>query len=192
MEQKKVKGKELEKLPYLTSIPTDGRMVPIQTFYDHSEPRWCTWAITKGALLELKVADLFHGTYISAQPADPTNDYHLPFAETVLKHFCTAEISERMHQASQDLINGLGYLEKYFILLNHSRQHKGTNTTSLVKVELEGAFGNHRSFYDILQQLINEIHARYSKSKVSLPDSFRKIVQKESNELRDKFSFPEP
>ena len=94
--------------------------------------------------------------------------------------------------ASQDLINCLGYIEKYFILLHHVKQFKGTNANALLQVELEGIFGLHRSYYDLLQMVINEVFCRNLSQKVTLPDSFHKLVQKEPDELENKYCLPSP
>ncbi len=185
-----VDAEEINKLPYLKHIPRDGRIVPIQTYYDHQEKQWRIWVVPDGKLQELKVADLFHGTYVSDKPVSPDRDHRMPFAETVLKHFCTPALADRMHQASQDLINCLGYIEKYFILLHHAKQYPRMNATALLQVELEGLFGVHRSFYDLLQRIVNEVHGRHSTQKVNLPDSFRKVAQREPNELQEKYHFP--
>lgn len=189
-----VQKDELSKLPYLSHIPKDGRIVPIQTYYDHANGQWLTWIVHKGALQQLRCIDLCHGMYVSTNPVSPDTDYPMPFAEIILRHFCTPKISDRMHQASQDLINCLGYIEKYFILLNHARKFKGTNASTLLQIELEGVFGIHRSYYDILQRVVNEVYERYSMQKVKLPydPSFRKFVQKEPDELMGKYHFPAP
>ena len=186
-------AREIQKLPYLTHIPRDGRSVPIQTYYDHQQKRWRIWVILDGKLQELDVTDLYHGTYVSNEPVSPDRDYRMPFAETVLKHFCTPKIAAGMHQASQDLINCLGYLEKYFILLQHAKAYTRTNAMALLQVELEGIFGVHRSYYDLLQGVVNEVYRHYSQAKITLPKkfgSFHVVVQKEPDELRDKYHFP--
>lgn len=181
---------EITKLPYLKHIPRDGRIVPIQTYYDHQEKKWRIWVVPEKTLQELKVDDLIHGTYVSDEPVSPDRDYRMPFAETVLKHFCTPTIADRMHQASQDLINCLGYIEKYFILLHHAKLYPRMNATALLQVEMEGLFGVHRSFYDLLQRIVNEVHGRHSTQKVNLPDSFRKVAQKDPGELQEKYCLP--
>ena len=183
---------ELTKLPYLIYIPIDGRIVPLQTYYEHKNGRWLKWIVADGKLQELRIIDLYHGTYISDKPVTPERDYRMPFAETVLKYFCTPKISDRMHQASQDLINCLGYIEKYFILLHHAQQFRGTNAEALLQIELEGIFGLHRSYYDLLQQIVNEVYYRYTTQRITLPDSFHKVVQKEPEELANKYHFPQP
>ena len=183
---------ELSKLPYLTHVPDDGRMIPLQTYYDHSENCWRTWIVANKKLQEIRVINLCDGTYVSEKPVSPNKDYRIPFAEIVMKHFCTPEIFERTNQATQDLINCLGYIEKYFILLNHNNKYKDADASVLIQIELEGIFGVHRSFYDLLQRIVNEMHQRYSKQKISIPDSFRRVVEKEPDELAKKYHFPDP
>ena len=122
----------------------------------------------------------------------PESDYRVPFEETILRHFCTPHISNLMYKLSQDLINSLCYIEKYFILLDHARRFEGTSVTALVQVELEGIFGTHRSYYDLLQRVVSEILHHYGTGKNSLPDSFRKVVQTEPEELASKYRIPGP
>lgn len=181
---------QISKLPYLTYAPADGRVVPVRTYYDHVHKRWLMWVVRDGKLQELPVSDLCHGVYIADEPVSPDRDHHLPFAETVMKHFCTPEIADRMNQASQDLINCLGYVEKYFILLHYVKAYGYTNGTALLQVELEGMFGLHRSYYDLLQRIVNAMLKRHSRHAVSLPDSFRRTAEKEPEVLQKKYHLP--
>jgi hypothetical protein len=192
MRTSNVERGELRKLPYLKHIPEDGRIVPIQFFYDHAERQWHFWDISKGRLQDVQVFDVFHGTYLSRRPVSPDSDYRLPFEETVLRHFSTPRISGLLQKVSQDLINSLGYIEKYFILLSHARRFKDSNATGLLQIELEGIFGVHRSYFDLLNRVVSEVMQQYGTKKVSLPDSFRKVAQMEPESLVSKYGVPGP
>jgi len=183
---------ELGKLPYLKQIPEDGRIVPIQLFYDHAGCEWHFWDISKGQLQEVQVLDVSHGMYLSRKPVSPDSDYRMPFEEIVLRHFTTPRIPGLAQKISQDLINALGYIEKYFILLNHARRFEDSNTTALVQVELEGIFGVHRSYYDLLNRVVTEVMRRYGATRASLPESFRRVAQKEPEVLVSKYGVPVP
>jgi hypothetical protein len=186
---------EFKKLPYLIEVPEDGRAVPTYPYFDHSSKKWKIWVDQDGSLFEMNALDL-DGAYISEAPAFPEVDYHLPFEEIVLKHFCTPEIFKIMVQVSEDLINALSYIEKYFIFLyqhNHPVNKDMVKRLDIIlRVELKGMFGLHRSFYDLLQLFVEEIYFKYSKTKKDFPDSFAKMIQKEPIILENEFNIPKP
>jgi len=61
----------------------------------------------------------------------------------------------------------------------------------LMTSEIEYAFANHRSFYDLLNRAVKEV-LRHTTGAKELPDSFRKVAQQEAKQLVEKFGFPDP
>ena len=181
---------ELSKLPYLTAIPQPPQSVPLLPYYDATTGTFRIWLVADGGLVEAGPSDITDGVYLSETPASPTRDCELPLLSLIYKHFCSQRLVAPCHDMNQDLISGLSFIEKYFILLNHSNTY-GTNVMrSLVGTEIEAAFVNHRCFYDTLQTVMR--FTQVANGKPQLPKSFRKTVQKEPEELAEKYGLPGP
>jgi len=78
----KINKNELKKLTYLKHIPTDGRNVPIEIYYDQKQKKWRYWFVSEGILQELYIKDLYHGVYISSSPVSQYLDYRMPFVDS--------------------------------------------------------------------------------------------------------------
>lgn len=181
---------EIAKLPYIKQFPKLPRQIPILPYFDHSQNKYFIWFNIQGKLIEHKLYDVVQGEYISQKPISPDEDILLPFTEVIYRHFSLGEIIRKCRESTQDFINGLGFIEKYFILLYHYNVFSDTSVSNLVSIELESAFGNHRSFYDIVHEIIRETYQAFSSKKCQLPDSFRKMVQMDASEMEAKYYLP--
>lgn len=183
---------ELRKLPYLLRVPRDDRVAPLINYYDPEKETWQVWHPNqKGDLMAINVTGLSSGMYVASAPERLDSDCRLPLAEVILQRFSLPEMVHLLSIASQDLVNGLAHIEKYFIFQMHSAEGDSRRMAQIVQVEIEGMFGNHRSFYDVIQKIIATIVKHYAQSPATLPDSFAKMVQKENKELRDRYGLPE-
>ncbi len=183
---------EWKKIPYIRNFTSGHRHIPLLPYFDGREKRWMVFTPAGGQLIELKVADFVNGMYVSDSLVSSETDYGLPFAESTLKYFSTGKMTEFMNQATQDLINGLCFIEKYFILLKFRSTNTDSRMSDLIPVELEGAISNHRSYYDVIQKTIREIHVLYSESKQKLPQSFHDAIKKNDDDLHEKYLLPGP
>lgn len=180
-------------LPYVSLVPEDGRSIVVSPYYDSETNSFYAYSLQpNGAILVLKAVDYVHGTYIAKAPANQELDCRMPFSETLIQHFSFKDILSAYHDAENDLINGLGSLHKYFVLLNYANENHDISDSFLVGTEIEYAFGNHRSFYDCLNKMICILHKKYIPSAPTLPDSFRKIAAKSEHHLETTYRFPRP
>jgi hypothetical protein len=180
-------------LPYIQHIPTDGRKIPLLGYYDSDTLQFYAYSLQPDErILVLPGGELLEGTYIAKVAANSELDYHFIFLEIVIQHFSFDDIVFTLNAIERDLINGLASLHEYFVLLNHANQYKDHADYLMIRTSVEYAFGNHRSFYDLLHRWICKIHRKYQEQAPSMRDSFEDFATKSEDDLREKFLFPEP
>lgn len=182
-----------QRIPYINYVPNDGRVVILSGYYDCEMQQFYTYMlIPDGTIVAIPALDMLEGTYIARAPANERLDCRLPLLETTINYFSFGDMLSVLRDAEQDLINGLASLHKYFVLLHHVNGHKDHSGNLLISTEVEYAFGNHRSFYDLLHKMISIIRRFYQEKAPELPDSFAKIATKDAQELVEKYALPEP
>lgn len=181
-------------LPYLTHVPIDGRSVVISAYYDLDARQFYAYsAQPENQIVVLPIVDLVDGAYIAKASADGTRDILLPFSEAIVQYFSFGDAYLALEDAEEDLLNSLASLHKYFVLLDYANSEKQFMYATLVRTEIEYAFGNHRAFYDCLHKIVWVLHKHYRPESPSLPDSFAKMVEHKTEEdLIRKFLFPPP
>lgn len=180
-------------LPYISSIPKDGRRIVVSSYYDSDSNKFYAYSLQpNGEIIIIQAVDLVHGSYIAKSPANKDLDCRLQFAEILTNHFSFQEILFAYKDAEKDLVNGLGSLHKYFVLLKYANESHDISDRFMIDTEIEYAFGNHRSFYDCLNKIICVLLKKYQPASPELPDSFRKVATKSEQDLATKFLFPAP
>ena len=180
-------------LPYIESVPTDGRKIVFMPFYDVEQKQFHAYAQQQdGSFFAVRPRDLISGSYVSRTLADSTRDLHLPLSELVFQHFSTGGILPLLEQIENDLLNGLSSVHKYFILLEQAQRRDDGTAGSLISTEIEYAIGNHRSFYDLINRLVIQINSTHHPTPKQLKDSFAKLAQKDLDYLCTELSLPEP
>ncbi len=179
-------------LPYVSYVPSDGRKIPILHYYDSDARQFSMYSLQPDGILVLPGAELQEGSYIAKAVANTELDYRLIFSEMLIQHFSFDDIALNLRAIEQDLINGLASLHEYFVLLNYANQYEDHADYLIVRTSVEYAFGNHRSFYDLLHEVICKIHRKYQAKVPNMKDSFEKFATKSRDDLREKFLFPEP
>lgn len=182
-------------LPYLGFLPNDGRRIPLLGFYDNDRGQFCAYSLQPGnRVLVLPDTLLREGTYISKEAAQPEVDYRLLMTEELIQHFSYEEILKVYRAIEEDIINGLTTLHQYFVLLYFSNANNDLSDHLMIKILVEYAFGNHRAFYDLLNDLICVIHKMFEKRAPNLSNknSFEKFTTMEASDLEGKYFFPQP
>ncbi|HEY6185057.1 MAG TPA: hypothetical protein VIW67_22650 [Terriglobales bacterium] len=183
---------ELNQIAYVTHIPDDGRDVLLSTYYDQERKQWISYTTHQRKILELPVSNLVEGLYIAEAPADKDSDVRTELAEFVLQYFAVPSLTNIDDQMAQDLVNQLASVHKYFVILHHMNTYDDGTEIGLMTSEIEYAFANHRSFYDLLNRAVKEVIRHTTRRANELPDSFRRVAQQESKALVEKFGLPAP
>jgi hypothetical protein len=164
-------------------------------YYDKDVDRFCAYSLQPGnKVLVLPNAILQEGTYISKEAAQPDKDYRFLLTEELIQHFSYEEIIKVYRAIEEDVINGLATLQEYFVLLFFSKHHRDHSDHLMIKTVVEYAFGNHRAFYDLLNDLICIIHKMFEPKAPDFKNknSFEKFTTMHADELQNKYYFPPP
>ncbi len=181
---------EARELPYLSPVPDDGRSIPITPYYDADAKRFYAYSLRPDrTILVLRPIGCIEGTYLAKAPANEQVDCRLPFLQTMIQHFSFGDVFRAVTDAAQDLINGLGSIHKYFVLLSYANDSRDFSGPLMIGTEVEYAFGNHRAFYDCLHKIIRILRKRYRPSCPELPESFASIESRSAQEL-EKYGLP--
>lgn len=134
--------------------------------------------------------DLVGGHYLARDPANaddvPTNLYAV-----VIQHYSYPEVLALAEQMHADIVNALASMHRYFVLLFYANRFCDfAATTQMVAAEVEYAFGNYRAFYDLLNRFVALFRVEPQYSARTLPDSFRKTIQRADDELVTSFGLP--
>lgn len=191
---------EIKKLPYYQSEPGDQRVIILMPFFENGKFIIPFKAGEKITLIEAVEAQ--SGSYFAHEPENPEIDIYLPLLELITQHITSAKLINLVQTIVSDVINFGASLEKYLIIVQHSRGKLGAST--LISTELEFLFNNVRSLYDQLQKIIKDIWDKIELIDVAvkrqqLPKSFRDVALygsqdniRTADEIVKKYGLPEP
>ena len=187
-----VREEELRRVPYLTHIPTDGRSVSLQPFFDANDDSWKMY-FPQGTQLTLTRALSVEGPYFSERIVDPERDIYVKLLDTIDRHFSYQIAMDIRFQIMSRLIYSAVVVEKYFLsLIRYRNMEDRTDmrVSDLVVTDLEYLFANTRIVYDLIQKLVSFLWKR--ERSIVMKHSFREVVQQSSDDLRTKYRLPEP
>lgn len=178
---------ELQKVPYLKNFPADGRMATLLTYIETPSGAVRGWIPRGTQLQELQPISLVEGSYVAETSACPETDLPLPLSECVLQHLSFPGVGQIARTIEQDFLNSLSSIHKCFLITDHFTRKGTWQSKVLINTEMEYAFGNFRSFYDRLHELVRVIHRRLAT--VELPGSFDDLSKIAStNDPRNKYA----
>lgn len=179
-----VKASLLKQIPYISHIPTDGRTVFLQPYYNEEKNAFDLYHPV-GDKLHILWSHPTEMCYWSPKLVNPKNDLYIEFFDTLAKHYTVPYILNEMIRIETDIMNCCTVVGKYFLHLNAFLETKSQAISNMVKTDLEYYFGNVRSLYDLIQSIVQ--HLWYIEKKIKLPDSFDKMVNKSKNDLKEKY-----
>jgi hypothetical protein len=195
---------EIAKLPWLVTVPTDGRIVPLQNYFEVATRDWHLYVEHEpGKLIRLADGEAISGAYYGKGPADSIRDLEFPLGELVTQYLSFQGVLGALALLDNDVHRFAAILEKYELMWRH-RKDSHLMASHLVESELEYLLLLLRSFYDCLQNVIRNICSRLywpgdppRRVAKDLPASFRAVVLAEK-EIRDasqiaaRFEIPSP
>lgn len=196
---------ELSKLPFVRNAPDDGRVVALQSCFDHSSREWYLYVpVRPGELGRMAGGEPVSGSYYSTTAVDTTRDLEFPLGTLVTQHLSFPKVLRSYNKLENDVHRCSAILEKYD-LLSTRRTQGDVGPQLLVESELEYLVMLLRSFYDLLQESVKEVSALLvnldgTHGKVvkrQLPSSFAEMVLngnhiRTNEEIGRRWSLPEP
>lgn len=193
---------QLSKLPYLRTVPRDGRIVPLITFYEPAAADWHLHMIVKpGELGRMAGGEPISGSYLSPKVAAPSTDVEFALGTLVIQHLSFIEALDLLDRLQNDVHRCAAILEKYHLLWE-TRLARDRSASLLVQSELEYLLFLLRSLYDLLQGMVRTLAAKFihltgsNEPKIKgLPSSFREMVMtndrlRSVDEIEDRWNLP--
>ena len=195
---------QLEKLPFVQHIPDDGRIVSLQSYYDHETTDWHLWLpVRPGELGRIAGGEVVTGSYYAVAPADPSRDFELPLGTLLTMRVSFAPVLRQFGKLESDVHRCAAVLEKYH-LFSAMRGENSTDASLLVVSELEYLLMLLRSLYDTLQGVVGVvasklIHLNGTQRRVTrdLPSSFAGVAlvgaqSRGLEEMESRWGIPDP
>lgn len=190
--------KDIEKVAYINMEAVDERMIPLQPCY-HGNSKWEMWLPTNNGLVSAKVHGMSDGCYYSKEPANE-GDIYIEFINLIMKRAYYKDLVHFESGILEDISNLSTSATK--INLFHDLWRKNNNSINhrFVTTELEYIFKVCRSLFDLLQEVIKKIWARfrYIDPKLetkNLKSTFSKMVLfnnklSPANDISTRFKIP--
>jgi len=178
----------MQQVPFVDLVPSDGRAVFLQPFYDEDEKTFKQY-FQRGGELSFVYAEPVEACYWAKSIFDQSHDLYIPLIDVVSKHYSFDSTQKALLSIIRDILNMSIVLEKYFIFLNIFKETRNPVISGLIATELEYFFGIVRSMYDLMQRILNDLWVRSKKR--SLRDTFRKMVQQTSHQLKERYDLPD-
>lgn len=201
-----ISQEELDKLPYITHKPNDGRTVFLRSFYDFGVDKWVLYlANQEDKLIRLKGGEPIVGTYIAEKAVIKDKDYYFALGTFIIQHLSFPGVVSALDSLQTDLHNLNSILEKYLLISLHPKTNR-MGISQLFIAELEYLIIHIRSIYDILQKLskralalARQVDSDTSSTRAidDLPDSFAKVTIegtriRSKDELIERYRLLEP
>ena len=177
---------ELKKIPYLDYLPRDGRIVFSQPYFNADDKTFKIFIPQAGKIIWL-YAEPFESCYYAQNILNESTDIYLGVVDLLGRYYSFNSVIQNLQSIIRDILNCGVAIEKYFIFLDHYKNTKDTISSSLVATELEYFFGNLRSLFDLLQNVIKDLWVRDTRKK--LPESFSRMVSKDN--LKELYGLPD-
>src|SRR4030043_807206 len=148
----------LAKVPFVSLIPEDGRVVSLLPFFEEK-----TWTfkipVPRPDGIVLAPCKPEQGPYYAKSVVEE-RDLHSELIEYVTLSWSFPSTMNILAGIERDIINCSSVVEKYFFFLKQFRSEKNPMIANLVMTDVEFLFGNIRSLYDSLQMLVGDIFVK--------------------------------
>lgn len=194
----------LDLLPFVDHVPTDGRVVPLHSYFDPSASDWHLYLeVEPGTLGRIAGGEPVYGCYLARSVADAGRDVEFPLGTLISQHLSFGTVLRQLWELESDIHQCAATLEKYH-LISSQRSQAHSLAGLLVTSELEYLLLLLRSLYDALQSLACSVtrlfvtqSAEPKRVVQDLPSSFARVVLKgtdliSSAELTGTFGLPKP
>lgn len=199
-----ISRKDIQKLPYVTSIPQDGRIVPLQTFYDAAVNDWFLYMPHGQAeLIRIQDGETISGSYLGRAKADPKMDIEIQLGGLIIQHLSFSGTLAALGKMENNFHRSAAVMEKYHVIWRQ-RNQSHSSAALLIESELEYLVFLIRSLYDRLQDIVRDLCGRFVrlddrsvKAMNKLPSSFADVVIqndaiREPDDLISRYRMPEP
>lgn len=187
---KQAQRKELNEIPYVDNVPSDGRVVHSYPYFDETKNGFITHIPNTDGTLTWVWAEPIESLYYAKSVPIDLNDIYLDFNNVLIQNYSYPTINYYLNGVIKDILNCSAFFEKYFIFHDLYINSNDLSIKSLISTEIEYFFGNIRSIYDLLQKIIKSLWK--IETGENLPSSFADIVKQSDEDLKTKYGLSDP
>lgn len=194
---------ELENLPYVDHMPTDGRQVMLQVPYWDGTGDWHLYVeVAERVVGRMAGGEPVSGIYFGKTAADPSRDLQLPLGTLLIQHLSFPGVVGRLNQVLSDVFQLGALLDAYHLVVEQAPVRGASWTSAHAAAQTEQVLLCIRMLYDTIQGLVRQLAAYFTAaggeatlSRV-LPSSFADMVTeggklvKSSERLAEKRAIP--
>ena len=190
---------ELQKVSYLQVGGLQGRAVPLFPCY-HEDGSFELWIANADVLIRMESSKIVEGKFF-AKSRRANSDLYLAFFDFMCKRAYWNEIVPFIEGIYDDLQN-IGACLAKLDLFFYEWKRTNFDARRFVTTELEYLFSVCRSLYDLLQESISKMWAKFefhnsTLGKKNLPKSFRGMILENDlllskDQIVAKYAIPEP
>ena len=184
-----MKKELIRQIPFIHEIPPELEVLFLQPYYDPKDNVFKMYT-QRDDKLSFIYANPVEACYWSKKIIDDKSDMYVSLIDILARRYAYEKIMNILLGLKKDVINMSVFMEKYFLLHKHYLNNKDVMISSIFKTDLECFFGNTRSMFDLVNKILMVLYKKQNRK--NLPDSFRKLVTKEKEELVKKYSLPDP
>ena len=184
-----MKRELIQQIPFIDEIPPELEFLFLQPYYDLQTNDFKMY-IQDNDKLSFVYAEPVEACYWSEKIIDDKSDIYIGLLDIISRQYSYNVMSNILMGLKNDIINMSVYIEKYFLLNKNYLENKEIMISSILKTDLECFFGNTRSIFDLINNIIVVLYKK--RYKKNMPDSFRKLVEKDQVQLRSKYGLQDP
>ncbi len=181
-----VPREEFVKVPYVATLPSDGRIVFLNPFFNAEHKKW-ELPFPQGDKLIFLKADPVQTCYYSDKKMGES-DLFLKLIDYTARYFSFYHALHALFGITRDIFNCGVVVERYFLYLDMFRKNKDTSIMNFVLADIEFLFSNIRSAFDSLQFLISTVWN--IEKKRDLPRRFSEIIKCDTSDFKRKYDLP--
>ena len=175
---------------YVKNRPDLGRSLWLCAHYEHGCDQWTVYIPQgTGPLFVMHPLGMSEGSYLSVK-SQCDDDFCDPLASLAYQHLSFPKMIPVIECLVSDILAGLSTLHNYFILVDHGRRHNDARTRSVIATTIESSLTIHRSFYDLLNRVVQKTVEVSNIKGVKVPDSYRKVLDQGAQGMTEKYQFP--
>lgn len=179
----------IQQIPFIDEIPVELEFLFLQPYYDIKTNDFKMY-IQDNDKLSFVYATPVEACYWSEKIVDEKSDLYIGLLDTLSRLYSYNVISKILIGLKKDIINMSVFIEKYYLLNKNYLENKEIMISSILKTDLECFFGNTRAIFDLINKIIVVLYKKQYRK--NMPDSFRKLIEKNPEQLRTKYGLQDP
>jgi hypothetical protein len=183
-----IKWEKIKNYSFIDNPPTKGRSLILGVVYDYEGDGFALYHPTPEGVIKLYASPI-KSYYLAKHLVEPKYDVYLQFIDKMFLHYSYEPVANVTMKILFSINTVLASFENYNIFQKLYTEEYGHQISELVVNEFLSFFVKIRSFYDLIQEQINELFK--VKNKQNFKTSFYTVANMSESDLKEKYNYPE-